>query len=67
MWLICSSPTGTLLIVDTGRGARVQPGKLVERGPFVVDEVLWLMLLAGFDQDDFRALLAELVGERAAR
>src|SRR5260370_2388993 len=45
--------------------ARVQPGELVERGPLVVYEVLRLVVLASFDQDDLHAPPAQLVGKRA--
>jgi hypothetical protein len=50
----------------TRGGPFVQPGELQERFPFVVDEVLELDPLAGLEQDDRHALLAELVGEGAA-
>ena len=50
----------------TGGGAIVEPGELAERVPFVVDEVLVLDALAGFQDDDVDALLGQFVAERAA-
>ena len=46
--------------------ALVQPSELPERTPFVVDEAFGRFALAGLQQHHLDALLAQLVGERAA-
>src|SRR5262249_34260837 len=48
------------------RRAHVLPGQLREAIPFVVNEILDLKALAGFENDDLDALVREFVGERAA-
>ena len=48
-----------------GSRAHVLPGELGEARPFIVDEVLEVVALARFENDDFDALLRELVAERA--
>jgi len=39
---------------------------LLERAPFVADELVGVVVVAGLQEDDLVALLDELVGERAA-
>ncbi len=49
-----------------GGGAHVEPGELGEAFPLVVDEVLGLVVAAGFEGDDGDALLRQSVAEHAA-
>jgi hypothetical protein len=47
------------------RGPLVEPRKLAERRPLVVDEALAWGVLPGLEQHDLDAFLAQLIGERA--
>ena len=47
-------------------GAHILPGQLGEAVPFVVDEILDLVPVAGLEDHDLDALLGELVAERSA-
>jgi hypothetical protein len=49
----------------SGGGAHVGPGELGEAVPFVVDEVLELVPVAGLEDHGFDALLGKLVAERS--
>jgi hypothetical protein len=47
------------------RGALIEPGKLAERRPFVIDEILVLDAGSGLEANDLDSFLRQLVGKRA--